>query len=235
MRVEPPIPTRPSLPLPLVACSGSMQSRQQRRIGREPKARNAEEHRRSWEVPRGAGGARVRACGRPPPAYVLITGLARSGRIRLTARARQGGGVSCGQNSNAAGPRERGDWAVQRHPPARAASTGRRRRSGAARGAERGRLGQARWGASGRDERERALASWPCYFYCGDPGCGAGGGVGGDGGSRGERARGHAATARGRLFASEQTERSKHRTGTPAVGSGMWHPVRGPHGGTERQ
>jgi len=61
MRVEPPIPTRPSLPLPVVACSGSMQSRQQRRIGREPKARNAEEHRRSWEVPRGAGG-RGRSC-----------------------------------------------------------------------------------------------------------------------------------------------------------------------------
>ncbi|KAG0515964.1 hypothetical protein BDA96_10G322600 [Sorghum bicolor] len=197
---------------------GSMQSREQERIGREPNARNAEEHRRRWEVPR-RGGQGARAFVRRPPTLSSPGWHGRAGSASLHAQDKDGVvSVSCGGNSNAG----TGELSAP-HAPARAAwrPTGRRRRSGAARGAERrgGRLGQAGGvgGASGRDTRETRPESSgvvALLFLLRRPG----GAVRVGGGRRRQPRRAHA-RARGRLFASEQTERSRapHR---------QWHPVR---------
>lgn len=79
---------------------------------------------------------------------------------------------------------------------------------------------QAGWGELAGETRERrgprAVASWLCYFYCGDPAGGAvrvGGGrrgVGGDGGSRGERTRGHG----GGYSPASKRSGAEHRTGS---------------------
>jgi len=140
--VEAPIPTRPP---PLVACS--WQHAESRAGADRPRTERTQRRGTPAQVggtsEGGPGGARVR----PPPAYALITWLARPGRIRLTARARQGRG----RERELRWEFERGDWGVER-----ATRTGTRgvasnrpppqiwRRAGS--GAERGQVGAGRRG-----------------------------------------------------------------------------------------
>ena len=223
-RVEAPIPTRPP---PLVACS--WQHAESRAGADRPRTERTQRRGTPAQVggtSEGGGGQGARAFVRRPPTLSSPGWHGRAGSASLHAQDKDGVvSVSCGGNSNAG----TGELSAP-HAPARAAwrPTGRRRRSGAARGAERrgGRFGQAGGvgGASGRDTRETRPESSgvvALLFLLRRPGrgCGAGGGRETGSGRRRRQPRRAHARARGRLFASEQTERSRapHR---------QWHPVR---------